>query len=165
MVKWLLAVLMLGVIVWAGWFLYQNSRPEAQVLKQVQALEGLLNFTGTEGNIQEVVRMEMLSNVPAPECKVDNIHALINSTYNPTSFASAVLRCGKMCDFVKVRFSHIEISINSSDSATVTLEASVDAKAQQSSERLMDSADLTLNYLKINGNWKLSQVSADQMLK
>ena len=166
MVKKIFGVIVLVAVAAACvWYYGFYSTDEAVLRRRIASLEENLSKESNQSAVAEAVRLEKLSGYPAADgMTVRNVHEYVDGGYSPTSFASTVIKGGQLCRELDVDFSHVEVKIVKSGVAVVTLEGEAEAELKNG-EKIDETRDLTLDFQKIDGEWKLIGVSSEKIVK
>ncbi|MDD4817342.1 MAG: hypothetical protein PHI85_05170 [Victivallaceae bacterium] len=149
----------------AVWYYGFYNTDEAVLRRRIAGLEENLCKDEHQSAIAEAVRLEKLSGYPAADgMTVRSVHEYVDGNYTPTSFASTVVKGGRLCRELEVDFSHIEVKIVKPGFAVVTLEGEAEAELKNG-ERIDETRDITLDFQKIDGEWKLTGVASEKVVK
>ncbi|MEA4861952.1 MAG: hypothetical protein AB7F40_01975 [Victivallaceae bacterium] len=163
--KRLMAVALLIALAAAGvWYFMFYRSDEAVIGRRIDKFETLLTKSPGSGGSAEALANLQLSGMIADGCEVREIHPLIDGVYSPTAFASLVSQGHAACDRIEVEFDHEDIKLTAPASATITLEASVEAKLK-GGDKQEDNRDLIIKMKKVDDDWKIASITAPPMLK
>lgn len=165
MVKWISVGIAVIIVVAAGiWYFGYYKSDEAVIRRTVDGFRETLEKDGDSGNITEVVRNQTLTKYIAPEIAVTGTYKGIDGNYSRNEFTSEVFRGSAFCRVIRIDFSHIDVMLAGAGKATVILEATgfVETKSGKTGT---ESRDVTMELVKIAGDWYISQITAEPMLQ
>lgn len=165
MVKKIAALVVVAVLIAAGvWYWGYYRSDEAVIRRTVDGFREALEKDGDSGNIAEVVRNQELTGYIAPEISVTGTYKGIDGVYTRNEFSSQVFHGISFCRVIDIDFNHIEIEVSGEDQGTVILEATgyVETKSGKTGT---ESRDVTMDLVKIEGEWYISRITAEPILQ
>ncbi len=165
MVKWIsISFAVLLLLAAGGWYFGYYKSDAAVIRRTVEGFRETLEKDGEAGNIAEVVRNQTLGNYIAPEIVVDGTYKGIDGTYSRSEFASEIFRGSSLCRVIKLDFSHMDVTVPEYGIGYALFEATGFVETK-SGKTATESRDVTMGFIKIDGNWYISRISAEPMLQ